>query len=56
LDFPSSDDVFYHLGKLDEKNVFSAFLESNASKTPGFEVLALIGAIGVAAVLLRRKK
>lgn len=31
LDFPSSDDVFYHLGKLGEKNVFSAFLNSNAN-------------------------
>jgi len=31
LNFPSSDDVFYHLGKLDEKNVFSAFMESNTN-------------------------
>ena len=30
LHFPSADDVFYHLGKLDEKDVFSTFLKENA--------------------------
>lgn len=29
LHSPSADDVFYHLGKMDEKAVFSTFLETN---------------------------